>query len=690
MLQSNGAAATGYVLGIDVGGTFTDLVLIRARDGQAFFHKTASTPSDPSLAMERGILELLRTSGATAADVNYFGHGTTVATNALIEGKIALTALITTEGFRDILEIRRQRQPHNYNIRIPKPRPPVPRQLRREISERVFLMGSDSIAPSRKDLDTHIADFKKAGVEAIAVVFLHSYQEPKHEQQVVEWLREALPRAFICASHEVLAEFREYERTSTTVTNAGLGPVMSRYLARLEQRVASIGLGTTAHIQQSNGGFASPREAGHRPISTLVSGPAAGVTGAVHLTKTAGFPDVITFDVGGTSTDVCVIENSTAAIAREREVGGYAVRFPMIDVHSVGAGGGSIAWIDDGEFLQVGPKSAGADPGPACYDRGGTQPTVTDANVVLGRLNPRALLDGQMPIRADLARGAIEEKIAKPLGLSVENAAGGILTILNETMVRAIRVITVEQGNDPRHFSLLAFGGAGPLLAAPLAQELGMKTIIVPPGPGLLCALGLLVADARRDFSSTRIVSLNEGSIAALIEVAKRLEHQATAWFEAEGGFGTQQTLEWAADTRYVGQSHELTIPLRSGPYASAAIDDLIDDFAKEHKRLYGYAAATDVELVTIRVTARAALDRPEFSFTGASASAAARIKETRRVHFPKSGFVDCPVYDRAALRSGDQLKGPGIIEQMDATTVLFPDQKLECDSYGNMIINRT
>jgi len=690
MLQTNGALPKGYVLGIDVGGTFTDLVLIRAPDGQAFFHKTPSTPADPSLAMERGILELLRSSGAAAADVHYFGHGTTVATNALIEGKTASTALITTAGFRDILEIRRQRQPHNYNIRIPKPRPPVPRELRREIPERLFLLGRDSVAPSRQDLGPHIADFKKAGVEAIAVVFLHSYQDPTHEQQVVDWLREALPGTFICASHEVLAEFREYERTSTTVTNAGLGPVMSRYLDRLEQRVESLGLGTTAHIQQSNGGFASPREAGHRPISTLVSGPAAGVTGAVHLTKLAGFPDVITFDVGGTSTDVCVIQNSTPSIAREREVAGYAVRFPMIDVHSVGAGGGSIAWIDDGGFLQVGPKSAGADPGPACYDRGGTQPTVTDANVVLGRLNQKALLNGQMPICAELAGIAIAEKIAKPLGLSVEDAAEGILTILNETMVRAIRVITVEQGNDPRHFSLLAFGGAGPLLAAPLAQELGMKTIVVPPGPGLLCALGLLVSDARRDFSATRIMPLNGESMPALNAVANRLEQQAKVWFAAEGGFGTDQTMEWAADTRYLGQSHELTIPLCSGPYATAAIEDLTADFAKEHTRLYGYAAAADIELVTLRLTARAALDRPGFSFAGASASTEIRIKETRRVHFPKSGFIDCSVYDRASLGSGDRIQGPAILEQMDTTSVLFPGQQLECDSFGNMIITHS
>ena len=544
-----------YVLGIDVGGTFTDLVMIRLGDGKAFLHKTPSTPADPSIAMERGITEILASASAKPAEVSYFGHGTTVATNALIEGKTSNTALITTQGFRDILEIRRQRQPHNYNIRIPKPLPPVPRHLRREMNERTFLMGRENIAPSRAELEQHIADLKEADIASVAVVFVHSYQNPTHEQDVVAWLREALPGKFICASHEVLAEFREYERTSTTVLNAALGPVMSRYLDQLETRLSNLGLGAKPNIQQSNGGFASPREAGHRPICTLASGPAAGVIGAVDLSRRAGYGDLITFDVGGTSTDVCLIEKSVPLIAREREVAGYPVRFPMIDVHSVGAGGGSIAWIDDGGFLQVGPRSAGADPGPVCYARGGKEPTVTDANVLLGRLNPEALLNGRMPIRADLARAAIETKIAKPLGISAEEAAEGILIILNETMVRAIRVITVEQGYDPRKFALLAFGGAGPLLATPLARELGLSTVIVPPGPGLLCALGLLVADARRDFSRTRIVPLKNGAGTVIGEAAQELSAQAEHWFNEENADPAARALDWAADLRYLGQS---------------------------------------------------------------------------------------------------------------------------------------
>jgi N-methylhydantoinase A len=689
MLQTKPPLQGRFILGIDVGGTFTDIVLIRTTDGRNFLHKTPSTPADPSLAMERGITEILVAANAAPAEIQYFGHGTTVATNALIEGKTAPTALITTAGFRDILEIRRQRQPHNYNIRIPKPLPLIPRHLRREVSERMFLMGQPSVAPSRQELDPHIADISAANVAAVAVVFLHSYLDASHEAQVVSWLREALPGTFICASHEVLAEFREYERTSTTVANARLGPIMSRYLEKLEQRVATIGLGAKPHIQQSNGGFASPREAGQLPISTLASGPAAGVIGAVRLASQAGFTDAITFDVGGTSTDVCVIQNSAPFIAREREVAGYPVRFPMIDVHSVGAGGGSIAWIDNGGFLQVGPKSAGADPGPACYDRGGTQPTVTDANVVLGRLNPQALLNGRMPIRSELARAAINENIAKPLGLSLEDAAEGILTILNETMVRAVRVITVEQGNDPRRFSLFAFGGAGPLLASPLARELGMKITIVPPGPGLLCALGLLMSDARRDFSVTRIIALRENARDVITPAAEQLREKAKQWFASESAYPSNRVLDWAADVRYIGQSHELTIPMKEAPFHAAAVERLIADFTSEHIRLYGYAADTDLELVTLRLTARAIVERPNIAQPPADdGNAAKKLKGGRKVHFPGRGFIECPIYDRAALQPGEPIDGPAVVEQMDATTVIFPDQQIRCDEHRNMLIN--
>ncbi|WP_137176494.1 hydantoinase/oxoprolinase family protein [Roseomonas sp. AR75] len=674
-----------YALGVDVGGTFTDLVLIRLSNGAMTTHKVPSTPDDPSRAMGEGIAELLRLAGAAAGDVGWFGHGTTVATNAMIQGRTARTGLVTTEGFRDTLEIRRQRQPHNYNIRIPKPRPPVPRRLRFEIAERLFLMGRDPVAPRRESLDPVIAALRAAEVESIAICFLHAYLDPAHERQVAAWLEAALPGVFICPSHEILAEFREYERLSTTVLNAGLGPVMSRYLDRLQARCEGLGLGCAPHILQSNGGVASPREAGAKPVRTLASGPAAGVTGAIHACVAAGFPDIITFDVGGTSLDVCLVENGQPAIAREKEFGGWPVRFPMLDVHSVGAGGGSIAWVDAGGFLQVGPQSAGAHPGPACYDRGGTRPTVTDANVVLGRLHPERLLGGRMPIRRDLAEKAIAEHVAQPLGMTVEEAAAAILTILNETMLRAVRLISVEQGHDPRRFALASFGGGGPLLSQALAAELGMRTVIVPPGPGLLCALGLLVADVRSDFSRTCLLPLGAEAMPALLEAFAALDAEADRWQAAEAAAGTPARRQRALDMRYQGQSHELTVPVPDLPPAQLPAA-LAEAFAQEHARVYGYATGAAVQAVTARLSLSVAVARPPAA-SGDAAGGEARIGSRRAWFAEAGGWTDCPVYDRARLAPGARLSGPAILEQMDTTTILHPGQALRCDAGGNLLI---
>jgi N-methylhydantoinase A len=603
----------------------------------------------------------------------------------MIQGRSARTGLITTDGFRDTLEIRRQRQPHNYNIRIPKPAPPVPRSLRFEIPERRFLMAREPIVPRREDLDAPIAAFRKADVEAVAICFLHSYLDPSHERMVADWLRQALPGIFICPSHEILGEFREYERLSTTVLNAGLGPVMSRYLARLQDRTAEIGLGCAPHILQSNGGVASPREAGERPVRTLASGPAAGVTGAIHGALAAGFPDIITFDVGGTSLDVCLVQGGRPAIAREKEFRGWPVRFPMMDVHSVGAGGGSIASVDAGGFLQVGPESAGAHPGPACYDRGGTRPTVTDANVVLGRLHPERLLGGRMPIRRELAQQAIETHVAKPLGMGVEEAAHAILTILNETMMRAVRLISVEQGHDPRRFALASFGGGGPLLSQALARELGMATVIVPPGPGLLCALGLLVADIRSDFSRTCLMPLDAASLPALRENFAALDAEATDWLRSEAEPGAKAKRLRALDMRYLGQSHELTVPVPDVAEADLATA-LAAAFRAEHERVYGYATEAPVQAVTARLALTVEVARPPAA-TLDGAGTLAPIGH-RRVWFAETGgWTHCPIHDRASLPNGAVLHGPAILEQMDTTTVLHPGQSLRRDAAGNLII---
>jgi len=681
-------ATDRYVLGVDVGGTFTDLALIRVSDACSFFHKTSSTPADPSLAVADGIQTLLQQARVEPGQVQYFGHGTTVATNAVIMGRTALTGLITTEGFRDVLEVRRMRQPHNYDIRIDKPPPSVARHLRRELHERVYLSSDPPVPPDMTALAAIAGDFEREGVEAIAVCFLHSYVKPAHEAEVAAAIRRRLPGVFVCASHEVLAEFREYERISTTVLNAALGPVMSRYLNALEARAGAMGL-TAPKILQSNGGVASATEAGDHAVRTLASGPAAGVTGAAHLALKADIPDIITFDVGGTSTDVCLIENGRPMIARQREIHGYPVRFPMIDVHSVGAGGGSIAWVDEGGFLHVGPQSAGADPGPACYDRGGVLPTVTDANVVLGRLPPDALLGGRMPIRADLARKVIEERVAKPLKLSLEQAAQGVLTILNENLMQAIRVISVEKGFDPRRFTLVAFGGAGPLLASQLARELGIDRVLVPTHPGLLCAHGLLVADVRSDFSLSRIAHFAQTGADGINAGFTDLQASVDAWFERERIASSQRRIERALDLRYVGQSYELTIPVQREAFESSSVAALAERFRDEHIRVYGYAQNGPMQIVTYRITASTPVNTAAAGGSNAASPAPENAQiGTRPAHFLEDGgFVACPIFDRTRVGPGVRISGPAILEQMDTTTVVHPGQVAQVLSTGDLLL---
>ncbi len=676
-----------YALGVDVGGTFTDLALVRISDVAALYHKTPSTPGDPSRAIEAGVQELLARSEVTPAAVIYFGHGTTVATNALITGKVARTGMITTAGFRDILEIRRQRQPHNYDIRMPKPPPLVPRHLRRELRERTYLYGGQNVEPELDALRAILDDFRREGVEAIAVCFLHAYHKPAHERAVAAAIRKLYPDAFTCTSYEVLAEFREFERITSTAVNASLGPIMERYLTGLESRAKSIGI-PVPHILQSNGGVASPREAAARPVRTLVSGPAAGVIGAIPIAGRSGFPDIITFDVGGTATDLCLIEGGRPVIARERLFNGHPVRFPMIDVHSVGAGGGSIAWVDGGGFLHVGPQSAGATPGPACYGSGGREPTVTDANVVLGRLPSDALLDGRLPIRADLAHAAIKERIANPMAIGVEASAVGLLTILNENLVQAIRVISVEQGFDPRRFTLVAFGGAGPLLASALARELGISRVLVPSHPGLLCALGLLMTDARSDFSLTRIAPLAACGAGGLNAAFSELERDVAAWFERERVDTADRTARRGIDMRYVGQSHELTVPVKDGEFDDAELEILAATFRREHERIYGYAPDAPAQVVTFRVTASARTAAPHVVGRERFGHEAATTKNRRHAYFTEcGGFVDCPVYDRASLAREVRIDGPAILNQMDTTTIVLPDQRAEFDDSGCLIL---
>jgi len=679
-----------YRLGIDTGGTFTDLALIDEATGTLRLFKLPSTPADPSEAIGEGIRAILAEHAVAPEAVSYLGHGTTVATNALIEGKVARAGLITTRGFRDIIELARQRRPHLFNLDVDKPRPLIPRDLRREIDERMRFDGSVLRPVDPRQVEAMLADFRRDEVVAIAICFLHAYVNDAHERQVEALVRQLWPEAWVCTSSRVLAEFREFERFSSTMMNVALMPGMSGYLRRLEEETARMRIGAPVHLMQSNGGVMSARAAEERPVATLFSGPSAGVIGAAHVARLAGTLDCITFDMGGTSTDVCLVAGGEPAIASERQIGGFPVKTPMLDVHSVGAGGGSIGWIDAGGFLKVGPQSAGARPGPACYGLGGVDPTVTDANVVLGRLSPAYLLGGRMRLDRDAATRAIQVRVADPMGLGLADAARGMIRVVNVNMLRAIRVISVEKGSDPRRFALVAFGGAGPLHAAELAKDLGMARVLVPESPGLLCAIGLLVADVRADFSRTRVMETRGADLKAVNEILEALREQAEAWLKREKIAALESRVEWAVDMRYAGQDFELPVPAMVGPIAAPDLEILAERFHAAHERVYGYGAPhAPTEMVSYRLVLRALMPKPVLPRSAAAGpDASAAIRGERPVFFEEAGgFVPCPVYDRGRLRSGNRMGGPAIVEQMDATTVVHPGQEARVDEYRNLLI---
>jgi N-methylhydantoinase A len=681
-------------VGVDSGGTFTDICLFEEDEGRIEVWKVSSTPDDPSRGIAQGVEEGMRrvqpdAGTRPAAAVSYFGHGTTVATNALIQHRGAATGLLTTQGFRDLLEIGRQKRPDLYDLFADKPVTLVPRRLRIEIPERVRHTGEIEL-PLDLDATRQAArTLREAGVEAVAICLLYSFLRPEHEQEVKRILQEECPGAFICASHEIAPEFREFERLSTTVVNGYLGPVMASYISRLAPRLAALGLTATAHMTQSNGGVIGFETAAALPVRTVLSGPSTGVIGAQAVGKAAGFSDLITFDMGGTSTDVALLEGGEARLSSEAIVHGYPLKAPMLDIHTVGAGGGSIAHVDSGGLLKVGPRSAGADPGPACYDRGNADPTVTDANVVLGTLNPSHLLGGRMAVRRDLAAEAVG-RLAPRLGLSPMATAHGIVSVVTANMARAIRVISVQRGHDPRDYTLIAFGGAGPLHAARLARELDIGRVLVPRNPGILCAMGLLLTDLRVDFAATRLLPLTADAVPEIGRACAALESQAQAWFAREGIGAEARRLARTVDMRYAGQNYELPVALPEGPIGTGVIDRLAGGFAQAHERMYGFVAEGEpVQLVTFRVQAtgrvRKATLTPE-PLAGSDATDA--IRERREVWMPeKNASVACPVYERDGLKPGNRLIGPAVIEQMDATTLVLPGMQLDVDPYRNLIL---
>ncbi|HYZ64309.1 MAG TPA: hydantoinase/oxoprolinase family protein [Acetobacteraceae bacterium] len=676
-------------IGVDSGGTFTDVCLFEDESGRVEVWKVSSTPDDPSRGIAQGVEEGVARVGAAAADIGYFGHGTTVGTNALIQHRGVKTGLITTDGFRDLLEIGRQKRPDLYDLQANKPQVLVARDLRLEVPERVRADGTVETALDEQALREAVRALRDAGVKAVAVCFLYGFVRREHEETARRIIAEEFPEAFACTGHEVAPEFREYERMSTAVVNAYLGPVMQGYIRRLADRLAQLGLTVAPHLTQSNGGVIGFEQAARLPVRTVLSGPSTGVVAAQAVGSMAGMPDLITFDMGGTSTDVALLNGGVCRLASEAVVHGYPIKAPMLDIHTVGAGGGSIAFVDSGGLLKVGPRSAGAYPGPVCYGNGNEEPTVTDANVVLQTLNPVSLLAGRMRVRQDLAKQAIGG-LAERLGLDAMATAQGIIAVVTANMARAIRVISVQRGYDPRDYTLAAFGGAGPLHAARLARELDISRILVPRNPGILCAMGLLLTDLRADFSTTRLRTLAAAALPELERAFADLAAQAQAWFDEEGIAPEARRIARTVDMRYAGQNYELPVPVPDGRIGPATLDALAEGFAAAHKRMYGFIAEGEpVELVTFRVEATGLVRKAAFQpRPERGADAAGAIIGKREVWLPEAGgFVACPVYDRDKLEAGNRIAGPAIIEQMDTTTVVLPGMSARVEPYLNLIL---
>ena len=688
---------TKSIVGIDVGGTFTDIAVLT--DGRLEVHKLPSTPSDPSIGILQGVAEAcpeLLPQGASDPDYHVgvgrwmgdsgadFVHGSTVATNALLEGKGGRTALVTTLGFEDVLEIGRQNRAELYNLELERPPALAPWELRFGLPERVDHEGTIVEDLSPEAIQTLVGLLKEAKVDGVAVSFLFSFLNPAHEEAVLEALRTLPNKPFISISSRVLPEFREYERTSTVVVNSYVGHVMQRYLDGLENA-----LGQGLRIMQSSGGSITARLAAEQPVRTILSGPAGGVVGAFYTGMQAGYPDIITLDMGGTSTDVSLCPGRIKE-TNTSNVGGYPISVPMIDIHTVGAGGGSIARVDGGGALVVGPQSAGADPGPACYGKG-DQVTVTDANLVLGRLRPDQFLGGRMTL--DLARAEdLISSLASGMSASMIEAAAGIIRVVNSNMERAIRAISLERGYDPRRFTLVPFGGAGPMHSCELAQELGIPRVLVPTRPGILSALGVAIADVVKDYSRTVMLRGDDASRERLDEEFGGMEGLAREELEQEGLPVDRMTPRRFLDVRYVGQSFELTIDYPSATRRSSSSGlrrTIADRFYHAHMQRFGYADRKEpVEIVSLRLKLALELDKPQVTPAQAQPPdpSAAQAGEAQVV-FDREP-VATPLYQRERLETGNLITGPAIVLQMDTTIVVPPGWAGTVDPYGNLLLS--
>jgi N-methylhydantoinase A len=679
-------------IGIDVGGTFTDIVLVDDVTGQIHYTKVLTTHHNLAEGVVTGIDKILSMVSASFERIDYIVHGTTIGTNALIERKGARTGLITTEGMRDILGIARIERPDAglYDIFVDTPLPLVPRYLRREVVERVGADGSVVVPLDEESVREAVAFLKEQAVESIAICFIFGFRNPRHERRVRQICQEMFPEATVSVSSEIAPEFREFERTSTTVISAYLQPVLDRYLNTLEGQLAERYGTVDLRIMQASGGSMEAEDARRRAVNVVNSGPAGGALAAAYVGRLTGDDRIISVDMGGTSFDIGLIIGGEPRMAPESQFEGFPVKMSILDVHAIGAGGGSLAWVDQGGALNVGPKSAGSSPGPACYGLGGQRPTVTDANLVLGRLNADDFLGGEMKLHPEMAGRAIREHVAAPLDISLEEAASGIIRVVNASMVRGISVSSTERGYDVRDFTLLPFGGAGPLHAVELAEDLGMSRVVVPVFPSTLSAVGLLVANTRHDYVTTLAKTEEELVAEQVLAAFKDMEERGRAQLRAQHVVDEMIEIRWSADIRYEGQSYELNTPVTpSQTLTMADLARVIDHFHELHHRIYAYGSAEEtVEFINLRVGAIGRVPEVSFpSLEGAGDDASAASKGSRKAYFPAHGFIDTAVYQREQLRPGNTVEGPCLVEERASTTVITPEAVGTVDGYGNIVV---
>ncbi len=682
-------------VGIDVGGTFTDLVCA-GKDGTTFVTKVPTTPDDPSVGVMAGLIELSRlrdeTNAAFLAQIDVIVHGTTVATNAILTGRGARTGLITTRGVRDALEMRRGVRERLYDNKHKPPPPLVPRYLRLGTGGRLDVDGAELEPLAENEIANAVQTLQENDVESIAICFMHSYVDGRHEARASEIVLEEFPEVYACLSHELLPERKFYERVSTTCINAFVGPILRNYLGALEASLRAEGFAGVVRVMKSNGGIMSPDVAVREAAHTILSGPAGAVAAGTFYSALEQEPNSIVMDMGGTSFDVCLIEGGTPLVTRDGSVARYRLMLPILDIHTVGAGGGSIAAVDAGGLLEVGPASAGSTPGPASYDRGGTLPTVTDADVVLGYIDPDYFLGGRMALRLDLAAAAIEEHVAGPLGLPVVEAAAGIYDVINAKMSAAIREVSVQRGYDPRRFTLVVAGGASAVHVCAIADDIGIDNLLIPRDPGVFSAFGMLQTDFRHDFVRTHYRPLPEADASAMRRAFDEMAAQGTEILASEGVTGAGVTHQLKMDLRYEGQVHEVELDIAEDDLDEPGFASIHRKFHEAHESIYAYATEDDlVEVVNLRVTSSGQTWRADFNAQPDDGSSEERAPKARReVYFGHlRRLVEVPVYDGSSLVPGQRLEGPAIVEMPDTSVVVNDHFDLECDGYANLRLTR-